>query len=393
MPGLTGLAQNNDFPGWRGTNRDGKVTGFKAPANWPKELTKVWEVTVGLGDASPVLSNNKFYLLVKEGSNESLICLDAKDGKQIWKTDINPAPEITGPASSHPGPRSTPCISDGKVFSLGAKGVVACHDAKSGKLIWKNETYTTEVPQFFTGSSPLVTDKMVIIPLGGKTHGLVVAFDINNGKEIWKLEGAPCTYSSPLLMTIDKIILVNQSETDVLGISMDGKLLWKIPTPGQRMFYNAPTPVIDGQNIIIAGSGAGTKSVTMKKEGDNYTSTDVWANPKLGTSFNTPVLKDGYLYGNDGRFGFVFCLSAKTGETAWADTVKLNRFASTLDLGKSILSLTGNATMVIFEPSGKAYKELAKYKVSETEIYAHPLAADNKIYIKDKEKLTCWEVK
>lgn len=393
MLGLTGFSQTNDFPGWRGANRDGKVTGFKAPATWPKALTKVWEATIGEGDASPVLVKDKFYLLVKQDSSEVLLCLDAKNGKELWKSVINKAPEITGPPRSHPGPRSTPCVSDGKVFTLGAKGNVACHDAASGKLIWKNESYTSEVPQFFTGSSPLVTDKMCIIPLGGKEHGLIVAFDVNSGKEIWKLEGAPCTYSSPVLMTLDKKILVNQSETDLMGISMDGKLLWKIPTPGQRMFYNAPTPVIDGQNIVAAGSGAGTKMFNVKKEGDTYTFSEVWTNPKLGTSFNTPVLKDGFLYGNDARFGYVFCLNAKSGETAWADTVKLNRFGSMLDLGKVMLSLTANATMIIFEPTGKTYKELGKYKVSETEIYAHPLAADNKIYTKDKDKLTCWEVR
>ncbi len=391
--GMSGFAQGTDFPGWRGAARDGKVTGFKAPATWPKELTKVWEVTVGLGDASPVLVGDKVYLLVKQGTDEALICLDSKDGKQMWKTVINPAPEITGPASSHPGPRSTPYVADGKVFTLGAKGMIACHDANSGKLIWKNETYTTEVPQFFTGSSPLVTDKMCIVPLGGKEHGVVVALDVKSGKKLWKLESAPCTYSSPLTMTLDKKIIVDQSETDVLGISMDGKLLWKIPTPGQRMYYNAPTPVIDGQNIFIAGSGAGTKMYSLKKEGDNYSSSEVWTNAKLGTSFNTPVLKDGFLYGNDARFGYVYCQNAKTGETAWADTIKLNRFASVLDLGKSIISLTGNAALVVFEPNSKGYKELAKYKVSDTEVYAHPLAADNKIFVKDKEKLTCWLVK
>ncbi|MCX6225800.1 MAG: PQQ-like beta-propeller repeat protein, partial [Bacteroidia bacterium] len=391
MPGVNGFSQSTDIPGWRGANRDGKITGFKAPATWPKELTKVWEVTVGLGDASPVLVKGKFYLLVDQDSTEILLCLDAKSGKQVWKTAINKAPKVTGGAASHPGPRSTPYVSGGKVFSLGAGGVVACHDAKKGKLIWKNESYTTEVPQFFTSASPLLTDKLCILPLGGKENGVVVAFDINSGLDVWKVSGIPCTYSSPVFMAIGETIIVDQSETALVGITMDGQLIGEIPTPGQQRFYNSSTPVIDGQDIIVAGAGTGTIKYHVTNEaGYNYS--EVWTNPKLGVSFNTPVLKDGFLYANDSKSGYLYCLNAETGETAWADTVKLNRFASMLDLGPAMLSLAGNATMVIFEPNGSAFKQLAKYKVSETEIYAHPLAVDNKIYVKDKEKLTCWEV-
>lgn len=389
---ITGFSQNNDIPGWRGANRDGKITGFKAPAVWPKELTKLWEVPVGLGDASPVLVNGKFYLLVSQDSTEILLCLNAKNGKEIWKTVINKAPAITGGAASHPGPRSTPYVSYGKVFTLGAGGIVACHDAKKGKLIWKNDAYTNEVPRFFTSASPLVTDKLCILPLGGKENGVVVAFDINSGSELWKVSGIPCTYSSPMFMNVGEPIIVDQSETALVGITMDGQVIGEIPTPGQQRFYNSSTPVIDGQNIIVAGAGTGTRMFQVTTEGGpNYI--EVWSNPKLGVSFNTPVLKDGFLYANDSRFGYLYCLNAETGATAWADTVKLNRFASMLDLGPVMLSLAGNAVMVIFEPNGNAYKELAKYKVSETEIYAHPLVADNKIYVKDKEKLTCWEVK
>ncbi|MFA6126721.1 MAG: PQQ-binding-like beta-propeller repeat protein [Bacteroidales bacterium] len=218
LPGVSGFSQKTDIPGWRGANRDGKFTNFKAPAVWPQELSKVWEVTVGLGDASPVLVKGKFYLLVDQDSTEILLCLNAKNGKQIWRTAINKAPKVTGGAASHPGPRSTPYVSNGKVFTLGAGGVVACHDAKSGKLIWKNESYTKEVPQFFTSASPLVTDKLCILPLGGKENGVVVAFDVNSGLPVWTVSGIPCTYSSPMFMNLGETVIVDQSETALVGI-------------------------------------------------------------------------------------------------------------------------------------------------------------------------------
>jgi outer membrane protein assembly factor BamB len=150
--------------------------------------------------------------------------------------------------------------------------------------------------------------------------------------------------------------------------------------------------VIDGQNVVVAGSGSGARMLNIQKSGDEYTYKEVWTNPKLGVTFNTPVLKDGFLYAGDARFGSLYCLNAKTGETAWADTVKLNRFASTLDLGSVMLNLSGSAQLTFFKPDPSALAILARYKVSETEIYAHPLVAGDKLYIKDKEKLTCWRV-
>lgn len=397
---LTGLffsasltAQNFDIPGWRGANRDGRVAGFTAPSSWPGEMTKVWEVPVGLGDASPVMVQDRIWLLISQDSTETVLCLDAATGKTVWKTAINHAPEVTGGARTHPGPRCTPYVSGNKIYTLGAGGVVACHNAKTGKLIWKNESYTDEVPQFFTSASPLVQGKLCIIPLGGKEHGVIVAFDLKSGKEIWKHEGEPTTYSSPILMNSGgEEIIVVQSETDLLGLCTKGTLLWKIPTPTQRMFYNSATPVIDGQNVIVAGSGSGARMLNIQKSGDEYTYKEVWTNSKMGVTFNTPVLKDGYLYAGDARFGSLYCLNARTGETAWADTVKLNRFASTLDLGSVMLNLSGNAQLTFYKPDPSALAILARYKVSETEIYAHPLVAGDKLYIKDKEKLTCWQI-
>jgi outer membrane protein assembly factor BamB len=384
-------SQNSDFPGWRGSARDGKVTGFKAPATWPNQLNPVWEVPVGLGDASPVSVDGKIYLIVNQDSTETILALDAKTGKEIWKTTVNKAPTITGGAASHPGPRSTPYVYNGKIFTVGAGGIVACHDAKNGKLAWKSEAYTQEVPQFYTSASPLLMANLVILPLGGKTNGVVVAFDAGTGSEVWKISGPPCTYSSPILMDLGGPVIVHQSETALVGITLDGQYIGEIPTPGQTRFYNSSTPVIDGPDIYVAGAGTGTHKfrITTDNGVDFY---EVWNNPKLGVTFNTPVLKDGFLYANEARFGNIFCLNAETGETAWSDTVKLNRFASMCDLGTTMMTLSGNAMLVFFKPDGNSYQELARYKVSETEVYAHPLVIQNRIFIKDKEKLTCWEV-
>src|SRR5512136_2376075 len=103
---------SQDWPQWRGVGRDSKVTGFKAPATWPAELKQEWKVQVGFGDATPVLSDNKIYLNTRQGTDEVILCLDGSTGKEIWNYKY-PAPAVTGPAASHPGPRATPSVSNG----------------------------------------------------------------------------------------------------------------------------------------------------------------------------------------------------------------------------------------------------------------------------------------
>lgn len=378
--------------GWRGINRDGKVEGFVAPASWPVQPVQVWKTQVGLGDASPVLVNSKLYLQTKKDSSEYVLCIDAITGKTIWEVKNNKAPVITGGPSSHPGPRSTPYISDGKIITIGAGGIINCRNTDSGDLIWKDEEYT-EVPQFYVAVSPLVTGNKVITHLNGKEKGVIISLDINSGKLVWKLEGISSTYASPVLMKAFKNMVVVQAEKDLLGVSTDkGELLWKTPTLPETRFYNSTTPIVNGQNIIIGGQGSGTRSLKVNKEGDSFNVSEVWKNPEISVSFNTPVLKDGYIYGNESRFGYLFCLNAETGAKCWVDSVKYNRFASVLDLGKVMMSLPANGQLIFFKPDYQSLKQIAKYKIAETEVYAHPVISGNKIYVKDKEFLTCWSL-
>ncbi len=386
------LTNGQNTSGWRGDNRDDKVTGFKVPAKWPAQLTKIWQITVGAADASPVLMNSKLYLHVKADSSEVLLCVDANKGTELWRTILNPAPEVTGPAMGHPGPRSTPFLTNGKIYTLGINGILTCTDAKTGKIIWQDKTYTAEVPQFFTSCSPLVFENKCVVQLGGKDNGVVVAFDANTGKEIWKLEGQPCTYSSPVLMkSLDNMLLV-QSENKLLGVSKEGKLLWEIPTPNQQRFYSSSTPLFDGKNIIVTGQGTGTKAYSLKQIDGKWEPNEIWNNADLGVSFCTPLIKDGFIYANEAKSGSLYCMNIMTGEKAWANTNMLNRFASVIDLDKVLVSLPAKGMMFVFEPDSSSYVELVQYKVADSDVYAHPLFMGNKIIIKDQEMLTCWAV-
>jgi len=377
-----------DWPQWRGINRDSKITGFKAPATWPADLKQEWRVTVGFGDATPLLSGKKLYLNTRQADQEVILCLDASTGKELWRNSY-PSIAVTGPsASQHPGPRGTPAISNGKIVTFGAAGIISCLEAETGKLVWRKENPSNAFPAFFTGASPLITDGMCILHIGKKDEGQVVAYDLNTGNEKWKWSGDGPSYSSPSVMNFDgkkHLILFTEKNLIALNIT-DGKLLWQIPATVQQRYYNCVSPYIDGQTIYLTGQGNGTKAIKIEKSGNEYITKEVWSNPEVGAKWNTPVLKDGFIYGFTDQKR-IYCLNVATGKTAWIDNVVNSDFSTLVDCGSVMIGLTSTDNLIIFKPEPAAYNEIKKYKVSETAIYTYPIIAGEKIYIKDAETL------
>lgn len=386
------LAQ--DWPQWRGPNRDDKVSGFTAPAKWPEELTQKWKTTVGLGDATPALVGDKLYIFTRQGDEEVTVCLDAGNGKELWK-DKYAAQAVTGAPSRHPGPRSSPAVADGKVFTLGVGGVLSCLDAATGKLVWRKDPFPKVVPQFFTAMSPIVVDGMVIAQLGGKGNGAIIAYDLASGDEKWRWADEGPEYASPVLLTVEGTKqIVTLTEKSIVGVGVaDGKLLWQLPFVPQKMAYNAATPIVDGQTVIYTGKGRGTKAVKIEKQGDGFAAKELWSNAELAPQFNTPVLKDGLLFGLSDSSN-LFCINAQTGQTAWTDTTKRGSggFAAIVDAGSALLALPSSSELTVFKPDGKEYAEIAHYKVADTPIYAHPVISGSRVFIKDEEAVTMFTI-
>ncbi len=376
-----------DWPQWRGPDRDGKVSGFTAPQQWPQELTQKWKITVGTGCATPALVGDKLYIFARQGDDEVTLCLDAGTGQEIWR-DQYAAQEVTGAPGRHPGPRSSPAVAEGKVVTLGVGGILSCLDAGTGKLVWRKDPFPKVVPQFFTSCSPIVVDGMAIAQLGGDGNGAILAYDLAGGNEKWRWADEGPAYASPALLTVAGTKqIVTLTEKSVVGVAAaDGKLLWQRPFAPARRAYNAATPIVDGQTVIYTGAARGTYAVKIEKQGDAFAVKELWSNPDVAPQFNTPVLEGGMLFGLSNRGNF-FCLNAQTGQTAWMDDTQRDRggFAALLNAGSCLLALPSNSELLVFKPNDKQYEETAKVKVADTPTYAHPVVAGKRIFIKDQE--------
>jgi outer membrane protein assembly factor BamB len=384
------LAQ--DWPQWRGANRDAKATGFTAPKTWPKELTQKWKVTVGLGDATPALVGDKLYVFVRQDTDEVIRCLDAANGKQLWSEKYD-AVQVSGPAAPHSGPRSSPTVADGKIVTLGVGGVLSCVDAEKGKLLWRKDDFSGAWPKFYAASSPIITGGLCIAQLGSESNGGIVAYDLTTGDQKWKWTDDGTAYASPSLLTVEGTkMLVTLTAKKIVGLGVaDGKLLWEAPFPVQGRAYNAATPIVEGQTVIYAGAGRGTKAVKIEKTADGFAAKELWSNPDNAVQFNSPVLKGGQIYGLS-QNGVVFCLDAQGGKTLWTAELGGRGFGSVVDAGSVLLALTPKGELAVFEPSDKEYKKLASYKVADTETYAYPVAAGKGLFVKEKDSLTLWNV-
>jgi outer membrane protein assembly factor BamB len=381
----TGAASAQDWPQWRGPQRDNHVVGFNAPATWPKELKQQWKVPVGQGESSPVLVGDKLYVFARQGGDEVTLCLDAATGKELWKDPYTTA-AVKGPAAPHQGPRSTPAVSEGKVCTLGVNGVVSCLDAATGKVVWRDDK--AGKPFFATSCSPIIVDGKCIV-YGDK----LTAYGLADGKPQWQWPGPGAPYGSPVLMTIDGVKqVVTPTAGALAGVSLaDGKKLWEIKVgPGGKEYQsNFSTPIVDGQTVYYTaipktGANWGTRAFKIAKKDGGFTTTELWKKDFSAHQYHTPLLKDGLLYGVSTDLNF-FCMDAKTGDQLWIDKgTQRGKCGSILDVGSVLLALTSDKDLVAFKANTKEFAELAHYRVADTETWSVPIVAGNRIFVKDK---------
>jgi outer membrane protein assembly factor BamB len=386
-----------DWTQWRGPSRDGSMN-FTEPKAWPEKLATKWKVTIGEGYASPLFANGRIFEFARQDDDEVAMSIDPESGKILWRTSY-PAPykPVDSAARHGKGPKSTPLLYDGKLYTFGISGTLSAFNAGSGKLEWQHEygkDFKGTWPMFGTSMSPVVGDGMIIALVGTNDDGAIAAYDAKSGEQKWIWKGDGPAYASPVITEIGGVKqVVTLTQKFAVGIALaSGTQLWQIAFPG-RSGMNIPTPLRFGQRLILAGD-PGTMLLQVNKQGDSWSTEKAWQITELTMRFSSPVQKGNLIFGFSNRnSGTFFCVDADSGKTLWTSDPRQGDNAVVYISGDLLFLLKDNAELIVARASGKAFEPLHRYEVATSSTYANPLWLPKGIVIKDNTSLSYlnWE--
>jgi outer membrane protein assembly factor BamB len=291
------------------------------------------------------------------------------------------------------GPTATPVVAGGRVFTHGINGHVSAYDAAKGTVLWRKNfagEFKATSPVFGASASPIVDGSNVIVHVGGDDSGALTAFDAATGKVNWKWDSDGPAYTSPIIATLGGVRqLITQSQKHCLAVSpANGKLIWKIPftTPYDQ---NSVTPVV--VNDLVIFGGVQKPMFAVKVTGTE--AKQVWETNETTVYMSTPVVNGTTLYGmSTKQRGSLFAMNATTGEVLWKGEGRLGENASLTDVGSALLVVTDGGNLIVQQKTDGALKELMRYKVADSPVWAAPAVAGDQILIKDKTTLTLFKV-
>jgi outer membrane protein assembly factor BamB len=377
-----------DWPQWRGPARDGVASSFAPPATWPAQLTRKWQATVGLGHSSPVVSGTRIVIHTRQANREIVAAYDLESGKPLWQDAIDVPYTMNRAAAGHgPGPKSTPVIAGGRVFTLGITGIFSAHDLGTGKLLWR-KTAPPAPQEYGTSNSPIVDGTTVIAYLGGQQGGALTAMDAATGKEQWRWAGDVPGYASPIIATVGGVRqLITQSESKVIAVSVaGGKLLWEaaLKSPYNQ---NIVTPLVVNGLVISSA----LENPTIGYRIASGSATPAWRNEEVSMYMSSPAVSGTTIFGlsnkNRGQF---FAIDAATGKTLWLSKGREADNASIVRAGDYLLLSTTNSELIVARPSTTALDEIRRYTIADSATWAHPAYVGRNIIVKDVDTLTVW---
>jgi len=360
----------------------------------------VWEATgLGPGYSGISLSGNHIYTAGDKGDSTMVVALNIADGKQVWAARLGKSNAPGEPRFE--GPRSTPTVSDGVVITLGQWGDLVCHDAESGKELWRKDLGTDFGGKYAAwgySESPLVDgDKVLVTPGGAK--GAIVALNKKTGDLLWQTKEFTDSahYSSMIIEEIGGVRqYIQLTPESVAGVAAnDGKLLWRAPRKGNVAVISSPV-YSDGLVFVSSGYGVGCNLFKISSADGKFSGEQVYAN-KVMVNHHGGVLRVGdYLYGYSDGKGWT-CLDLKTGEAKWQEKEKLGKGSLVCADGRLYLRQEDRkGTVALIEPSPEGYKEHGRFDQpdrSPKSSWPHPVVIGGRLYLRDQDVLLCYNVK
>jgi outer membrane protein assembly factor BamB len=379
-----------DWPGFRGPHRDGIVPGVRIKTDWASSPpVELWRRPVGPGWGSFAVSDGLLYTQEQRGDFEVVACYSVTTGKPVW-THRDAARFWESNAGA--GPRATPTLFDGRVFTLGATGILNALDAASGALVWTRNAASdtgTKIPAWGFSSSPLAVDDLIVVAAAGRLS----AYNRATGDPRWLGPDGGMSYSSPHLLTIGEVAQVLLlSDTGLISVvPADGRLLWTHKWPGFSSLQPALTA--DGGVLIAtatAAGGIGTRRLAVAHGPGGWTAEEMWTSIGLKPYFNDLVVHQGHVFGFDG--GILACIDLQDGKRKW----KGGRYGygqllllSDQDL-LLVLSEEGELALVAAVPG--QFTEIARFPAMEGKTWNHPVLAGDILLVRNGQEMVAFRL-
>ena len=393
------LAAASDWPQWLGARRDGSTDEIVKP--WKEPLKVLWKKPVGEGHSSPVVADGKVYLHARvPGKNEEVVyAFDAVKGDPIWDTKY-PRAFFLNPFGL--GPRGTPAVDAGKIYSLGITGILSCFDAKTGAKVWQVDTlaeFNAKNLTFGVSGSPLIDGDHVLVNVGGKGAS-IVALHKATGKTVWKTLDDAASYSSPILYGKgdDRQAIFLTAKGLVSVSPKDGSVYWQHPFQ-DKLAESSTTPVVLDDRLFASSVTLGGVALKLETGQAIPKARQLWMKKEWHCYFSTPstVGRDS-LYLVTGQASLtkavanMHCVEMSTGKSLWKREKVGKYHASLARTGDNkLILIEEDGDMVLIQPDPKEYRELCRSKICGN-TWAHPAIANGRLYIRDANDLICIEL-
>jgi outer membrane protein assembly factor BamB len=390
----------DDWPAWRGADRTGVSAETGLLKEWPEGGPRlVWKATgLGGGYSTPSIAGGRIYLLGSKAGEEFAIALDAKDGKELWRSKIGPVAK-SGPPS-YPGPLSTPTVDGDKIYVLGSDGDLACLE-QDGKVVWQknlDRDLGGQRGRWACAESPLIDGEVLVCTPGGPKDTLA-ALNKKTGRVIWRAaapEVGEAGYSSVIVTSAGGVKqYVQLLGKGLVGVSAkDGKVLWqyaKMKTP-----TNCPTPISHDGYIFSSyqgPGGGGSALLQLSADGQGVSAREVYSKRDLANQHGGVVRVGDYVYGTNSRV--LVCIDFKTGTTKWQDSCVGKGSICAAD-GHLYVRGENDGQVVLVEATPSAYKETGRLQQpdrSNHKAWPHPVIANGCLYLRDDDVLLCYDIK
>jgi outer membrane protein assembly factor BamB len=383
-------AKSADWPGFRGPNRDSIVRGVRIATDWSASPpVQMWRRPIGPGWSSFAVAGDLLYTQEQRGEDEIVACYRVSTGEPVWR---HRDPVRFWESNAGAGPRATPTLSQGRVYSFGATGLLNALDARSGARIWSRNVATDtrrQVPIWGFSSSPLVVDDVVIVAAAGTLAG----YDVATGNLRWRGPSYGGSYSSPHRATLDGVvqILLLGGPGAISVAPADGAVLWEHAwSPGAIV---QPALTADGDilvNAIASTGGIGTRRLAVSHGTGKWTVAERWTSNGLKPYFNDFVVHKGHAYGFDGTI--LSCIDLTDGSRKWKGGRYGNGQLVLLEDQDVLLVLSEDGELALVAATPDRYRELGKVPAIDGKTWNHPVLVGDRLLVRNDQEMAAFRL-